>query len=109
MTDRLSPPVSLLAVRSPPAASHYEADPMRQERALEELRSELAGVHGDTAAWHAHVQALPSHSKARGGAHKVRGGKAVLTRVKMEGKMEREGEIHGAVLLRRERPCSGEQ
>ena len=51
---------------------------MRQERALGELERELVGAHGDTAARHAHVRALPSHSKARGGAHKVRGGKAVL-------------------------------
>ena len=49
------------------------------------------------------------HGRTRGGAHEVRGGKAVLTRAKTEGKRKREGEIHGAVLLRRERPCSGER
>ena len=64
---------------------------MRQERALEELGSELASVHGDTAVWHASARALPSHSKARGGAHKVRKGKAVLTRAKSEGERERKG------------------
>ena len=85
LTGRLLPPVSSLAVRSPPAASRYEADPRRQEQALEELESELAGAHGDTAARHARVRALPGHSKARGGAHKVRKGKAVLTRAKSEG------------------------
>ena len=73
---------------------------MRQERALEELGSELADAHGDTTARHARVRALPGHSKARGGAHEVREGKAVLTRAKMEGKREQEGEIHGAMLLR---------
>ena len=73
---------------------------MRQERALEELGSELAGVHGDAATRHAYVQALPSHSKARGGAHEVRKGKAVLMRVKSEEERERKGEVHGAVLLR---------
>ena len=99
MTGRLSPPVSSLAVRSPPAASCYEADPMRQERALEELGSELAGVHGDAAAWHARVQALLGHSKAWGGAHEVRKGKVVLTRAKSEEERERKGEVHGAVLL----------
>ena len=86
-------------MRSPPAASRYEADPRRQERALEELRSELAGAHGDMAARHACVRALLGHSKARGGAHEVRKGKAVLTRAKTEGEREREGEVHGAVLL----------
>jgi len=40
------------------------------------------------------------HGKARGGVHEVRGGKAVLTRAKTEGEREREGEVHGAVLLR---------
>ena len=85
MTGWLSPPVSSLAERSPPVASRVEANPMRQERALEELRRELAGAHGDTAARHARGWALPGHSKARGGAHKVRKGKAVLTRVKSEG------------------------
>ena len=40
------------------------------------------------------------HGRARGGAHEVHGGKSVLTRAKTEGKREREGEIHGAVLLR---------
>jgi len=49
------------------------------------------------------------HGRAQGGAHEVRGGKAVLMRAKTEGEREREGEIHGAVLLRREWPCSGEQ
>ena len=73
---------------------------MRQERALEELRSELAGVHGNTAVRHARVRALPGHSKARGGAHEVREGKAVLTRAKSEGEQEWKGEVHGAVLLR---------
>ena len=62
---------------------------MRQERALEELGRELAGVHGDTGARHAHGRALPGHSKARGGAHKVRGGKAVLMREKGRIEVER--------------------
>ena len=61
---------------------------MRQERALEEVRSELIDAHGDAAAWHAHVQALPGHSKAQGGAHEVRKGKAVLTRAKSEEQSE---------------------
>ena len=47
---------------------------MRQERALEEIGSELTGVHGDTTARHANAQALPGHSKARGGAYEVRKG-----------------------------------
>ena len=100
MTDRLSPPVSLLAVRSPPAASRNEADPMCQEWALEELERELTSTHGDTAARHACMRALPDHSKAWGGAHEVRKGKAVLTRAKTEEEREREGEVHRAVLLR---------
>ena len=73
---------------------------MRQERALEELGSELAGAHGDTAARHARVRAHPGHSKARGGAHEVRKGKMVLTRAKTEEERERKGEVHGAVLFR---------
>ena len=94
MTGRLSPPVSSLAVRSPPAASRIEVDPMRQERALEELERELAGAHGDTAARHARGWALPGHSKAQGGAHKVREGKAVLMRVKGRREVERRGGVH---------------
>ena len=73
---------------------------MRQERALEELESELPDAHGDAAALHARVQALPGHSKARGGAHEVCKGKAVLTRAKSEEERERKGEVYGAVLLR---------
>ena len=73
---------------------------MLQERALEELGRELAGTHGDTAARHSCVRALPAHSKARGGAHEVRKGKAVLTRAKTEGEREREGEVHRVMLLR---------
>ena len=72
---------------------------MRQERALEELGSELAGAHGNTAARHARVRALPGHSKARGGAHEVRKGKEVLKRAKLKEGRERKGEVHRAVLL----------
>ena len=50
LTGRLSPPVSSLAVRSPPGAPRNEVDPMRQERALEELRRELDGAHGGAVA-----------------------------------------------------------
>ena len=73
---------------------------MRQERALEELGSELAGAHGDTAAWHARVQAFPSHSKARGGAHEIREGKVVLTRAKGRREVERRGGVHESGALR---------
>ena len=62
---------------------------MHQELTLEELGRDLAGAHGDTAARHARVRALPGHSKARGGAHKVRGGKAVLMREKGRREVER--------------------
>ena len=45
------PPVSSLAVRSPLGAPRNEADPMRQERALEDFGRELDGVHGGAVAW----------------------------------------------------------
>ena len=73
---------------------------MRQERALEELGSELAGAHGDTAARHARVRAHPGHSKARGGAHKIHVGKAVLMREKGRREVERRGGVHGSGALR---------
>jgi len=50
LIGRLSPPVSSLAVRSPPGAPRNEADPMRQEWALKELGRELDSAHGGAVA-----------------------------------------------------------
>ena len=99
MTGRLSPPVSLLAVRSPPAASRNEADPMRQDRALEELRRELDGAHGGAVA--RLIGGTPTLATVRHGEARTRFVRArVLTRVKTEGEREREGEVHRVMLLR---------
>ena len=66
LTGRLSPPVSSLAVRSPPGALRNEADPMRQEQAL----GELNGAHGGAVA--RLVGGTPTPATARQGEARTR-------------------------------------
>ena len=70
LTGRLSPPVSSLAVMSPLGAPRNEADPMCQERALEELGRELDGAHGGAVA--RLIDGRPSAATARHGEEGTR-------------------------------------